>query len=188
MSCIVKSVSRSASTVKLTVLTEGKTEQLRILAADEKAAGGFASGMEADRALLQTLSLRYEAVKRAISILSFGDNSALSLQKKLQERGVLAENAKFAVRLMCKQGYIKEAEQVRRKARRLFEEKSYGPARILAKLESEGYAQTDIENAIEEMRKDGVDFAKKSKELFAAFVAQGDVPDKAKAKVYRLGY
>ena len=188
MLCQIKSVSRSTSVIKLVLVTEGKTEQLRILSTDEKAAGGFEAGMEADRALLQTLSLRYEAVKRAISILSFGDNSALSLQKKLQERGVSAENAKFAARLMQKQGYIKESEQVARKARRLFEEKDYGPSRILAKLESEGYAQSDIEDAIASMQREGVDFSKRGKEIFAMLVSRGESPEKAKAKVYRLGY
>ena len=189
MTCTVKAISRSTSTVKLTVRMEGQTKQYRILAADEKAAGPFAAEDAIKVEILETLAARYDAVKRALSILSFGDNSVFSLQKKLKERGVCDENAKFAARLMLKQGYIKETEQAVRKAVRLYEEKDYGPARIRAKLAAEGYGESDIEFALKQLRQDAaVDFAQKAKKLYEAYLRAGDTPDKAKAKLYRMGY
>lgn len=188
MTCTVKDVCRSASTVTLTVLCEGKARQIRILAADEAAAGGFAVGSVYEMARLQSLSLRYEAVKRALSILSFGDNSAAMLRKKLQEKGVCAENAEFACALMLKKGYIREAEQAARRAERCFFEKQYGPARIRKTLSDALYRRDAIEEAMLTLLQSGVDFPKKAEALYAAFLSGGLSPEKARAKLYRLGY
>ena len=92
---------------------------------------------------------RYEAVRRALSILAAADNSAAMLYRKLRLRSIAREDAAFAVAYVQKKGLIREREQLYRQIAKLANEKLYGPARILAALCEKGYRAADIRACID---------------------------------------
>ena len=104
---------------------------------------------------LRTAHRRYEAVRRATSILAYADNSEAMLLHKLRARKIRSEDAAFARAYVKAKGLIRERDQLERLVTRLANEKLYGRSRILRALCGKGYRAADIEACIDALCADG---------------------------------
>lgn len=102
---------------------------------------------------------QYRALKKALNILSFGDNSKRKLYEKLRRGGFSAETSRNTVDCMCELGYLDERKQIERLAAELANRSLYGPKRITARLVGSGYSSGDIRCALSELSLRGeIDF------------------------------
>ena len=136
------------------------------------------------------LSERHAAVKRGLSILSFGDNTKKGLAGKLRAKGFSREASEEAAEYLAEAGYINEAASAVLLAHDMAEKKLYGARRIAAALFEKGFSREAIAAAAEET---DVDFAKicrkriekmGGRELFAA----KETKQKAIAALLRYGF
>lgn len=134
----------------------------------------------------------YHAYEKALSILSYGDNSAASLKRKLKLKGFSDEAIVYASHAMKAHGYINDAEILNEKVLYLANEKLHGRRRIISELTAKGFLRHDIEDALE--RCDAlISFPKNRRRLVerkygrvSGFTAEEIV--KIKAFLYRNGY
>ena len=105
---------------------------------------------------IAAFSERHSAVKRGLSILSFGDNTKKGLAGKLRTKGFSRESAEYAAEYLAEAGYINEAESAVMLARDMAEKKLYGARRIAAALLEKGFSKEAIDAAADET---DVDFA-----------------------------
>ena len=111
---------------------------------------------------------RYEAVRRAASILATSDNSEAMLYRKLCMRKIRREDAAFAVAYVKAKGLIREREQLDRLVMRLANEKFYGRTRIVHALCEKGYRAPDVNESIDALVTRGdLDFEEIRRALFA---------------------
>lgn len=89
-----------------------------------------------------------EAMRRAVSMLGYGANSARSLEQKLRARGFTARVATQAVARLADKGYLREASDACRVAQRSLD-KGWGMRRILDDLRHRGYDADAVEQARE---------------------------------------
>ena len=136
------------------------------------------------------LAGRHAAVKRGLSILSFGDNTKKGLASKLRTKGFSRESAEYAAEYLAEAGYINEAESAVLLARDMAEKKLYGARRIAAALAQKGFSREAIAAAAEDV---DVDFAAVcykriakmgGRELFAS----PETKKKAVAALLRYGF
>ena len=108
---------------------------------------------------------RRRALKKALNVLSFSDNSESKLREKLYRAGFSSSAANFAIEQCCSLGYIDELRQIERLVMR---EYSYlfGPKKILYKLSHRGYSTKKILSVISSLKENGkIDFDKTKQEL-----------------------
>jgi SOS response regulatory protein OraA/RecX len=131
----------------------------------------------------------YRAKKKALSILSYADNSRLSLYNKLLRAGFSKDVAESTVDEMCSLGYINESERLRRL---IFDEvnlKLTGKQKLIPKLISKGYKFSDIERAIEELTSSGdIDFKASAKKLVKKNLGENPSSEDVKKLLYKNGY
>ena len=132
---------------------------------------------------------RMKATEKAVSLLSYGDNSARSLCRKLRAKGYDRETAEAAVARMMQKGYIREEEQARRLAVACATRKLWGKRRILAYLMGKGYDASLIHRVIDEAVAEGeIDFAETAAELLSRKLDEDAPPLERRKLLYRYGY
>lgn len=131
-----------------------------------------------------------DAVRRGLSILSYGANSVKALEIKLRQRGVSADRAGRAASYLEAKGYVREEEDALRETERDLR-KGWGKTRILAHLKEKGYGHDAM--AAVERRLRGVDFNKACADALRA-KTKGCLPDtreereKLRGALFRLGF
>ena len=147
---------------------------------------------EADDGLITSLAEaegRWKASERAVSLLSYGDNSARSLCRKLRARGYDRESAEAAVAKMLQKGYIREEEQARRLAVSCAARKLWGRRRIVAYLCEKGYDPTLARQAIEEAEREGeINFEETRRQLLSRKLGEDASYDEKRRLLYRYGH
>lgn len=130
-----------------------------------------------------------KATEKAVSLLSYGDNSCRGLYRKLRQRGYDREAAEAAVARILQKGYIREEEQARRLAIACATRKLWGRRRIVAHLCEKGYDTALARRVIEEAEADSeIDFTETAKELIDKKLGE-DAPAAERCKLlYRYGY
>ena len=129
------------------------------------------------------------AIRRGLSILSCGDQSARRLAYKLTVKGVDREVAEKAAAYLVDKGYIREENTARRRAEQSLR-KLYGPRRIREDLRSLGFSPEAVEETMESLA--AVDFCENCQKAMAK--KYGEIPaDRGErqriiAAVMRLGY
>ena len=136
---------------------------------------------------LCALRRRREALRRALTLLSYGEQSAASLYRKLTDRGVSCEDADYAVAAVRKKGYLPEEDMVRRQIVVCAERKMWGPRRIRAFLLAHGFSRAVIDRAFAEAEASGEpDFSAVRARLLAK---KGETdPRRRAALLYRYGF
>lgn len=135
---------------------------LTVNAAAYATVGSPALGEELDTDTLEALTKenqRFLALKKALYLLSFSDNSERNLRYKLMRAGYPCDVVDFAVSEVVRLGYINEQRQLERLI--LFEANSklFGPMKIISRLVAKGYSPGDVRVAIEALSDSGeVDF------------------------------
>ncbi len=96
----------------------------------------------------------WEAVKKAFALLSYGDNTKLTLVRKLRERGFDKYIAEDAAEYVAKLGYIDEVAILEREVDRLANVKLYGKARIRTEVYKKGISREILSEHLGELLSD----------------------------------
>ena len=135
---------------------------LTVSAAAYAEVGSYAVGEEISPEALDALAKenqRFLALRKALYLLSFSDNSERNLRYKLMRAGFSRDVVDFAISEVLRLGYINEARQLERLIVNEANSKLYGPMKILSRLVGKGYSPSDVRTAIEALRDSGeVDF------------------------------
>ncbi len=130
-----------------------------------------------------------DAYIRGLNILSFGSNTARTLELKLRRRGFDSSAAGAAIELLRTKGYLNENEDIVRELERCLR-KLWGKSRIIAHLHQRGYEDEAIFEA-EEMLSE-IDFAPRCLEKLYSCCDDlpGDIKERQKliASLCRYGY
>ena len=129
----------------------------------------------------------YRALRHALYLLSFADNSRTQLLRKLRSKGYSSEAASFAVSEAVRLGYVREREQLERYVRVLANDRLYGRRRIVASLSAKGYRAADITAVIDTLCESGlIDF---NENFLRLCEKKSDGTDESRAKLrYTYGY
>ncbi len=140
-------------------------------------------------ASLKQAGRRREAYGIAVRLLEGGDMNRRTLASKLVRRGVLREDAVFAVNRMQELGYINELAQAERYAASMSRRNLWGRRRIVAELTARGYSAEDAEAGVDAAVTAGaIDFSESRAQLVRRLAARGIGGDKLRAALYRYGY
>ena len=90
------------------------------------------------------------AAIKAVSLLSYGDNTAKKLSDKLRQKGFSKEAAAEAVRFCVEKRYIDEEDQLKRLMELLCEKKKYGMRRIRQEVWQKGFSEDVLKAHFEE--------------------------------------
>ena len=102
---------------------------------------------------------RREAMKIALRLLAFADNSERSLTEKLRRKGIPREITDETVREVVRLGYLDEMRALRILVRAAANGKLHGPYRIRAELAAKGYPPAKIGRVLSELCENGeIDF------------------------------
>lgn len=188
--------SESGSLLYLTVRREGdvgvRAHTYRVSPDRYRSLGEPPVGAPLDDAQLTALAEAdeiVEATARALRLLSYGDNSANALLRKLRDRGVKREAAETAVATMLSRGYIREDEQLARLVTTYANAKLWGRRRILAALASKGYTPDAIRAAITRAEETGeIDFAALAEALIEDRLGQSPSREEKKKLLWKHGF
>ncbi len=120
--------------------------------------GSPSVGDEPDEEALRRISdygAYNKAKKKALGILSYGDNSRRSLINKLVRSGAERQLAERIADEMQALGYIDEERQIARLIECELRTKIMGPSKLTAKLAARGYMPEKIRAVIRRMTLDG---------------------------------
>ena len=135
---------------------------LTVNAAAYAEVGSPSLGEELSADTLDTLTRenqKFLALKKALYLLSFSDNSERNLRYKLMRAGYSGDVVDFAVSEVLRLGYINEQRQLERLILTEANSKLFGPMKIVSRLVGKGYSPSDVRAAIEALRDSGeVDF------------------------------
>ncbi len=139
--------------------------------------------------LLEEAAAEEAATRRAVRLLSFGDQSPRALTRKLRERGIEREAAEGAVARMIARGYIREDEQAYRLAVTAANRKQWGSRRILAYLVNKGYSPDTVRAAIRRAEDEGeIDFAAIRETLLSEKLPENATADDRRKLLYKHGF
>ncbi len=152
--------------------------------------GSPVRGTELDNDVMSRLGdedVRFRAERRALSILSYGDNSRRALGAKLRRAGFSREAAECAVRECEGLGYINEERQLEVKILSLANVKLEGVHKIRARLLRAGYGLSSVNAVLDRLVGAGeVDFRENFERLAERFGADGD--EARRELLYKYGY
>lgn len=168
----------------------GEVRRLSVSRATYEAIGCPARGETIGEDALREIEREDEqdrAIRHALYLLSFSDNSEAQLARKLRTKGYSSSAVTHATREMVRLGYVREREQLMTLVRSLANGRLYGPRRILAALSAKGYRSADIRDAMERLCREGeIDFTKNFKALEQK---RGDGTPEGRRKLqYTYGY
>ena len=131
---------------------------------------------------------RYRAKKSALSILSYADNSILSLVRKLLAKGISKEVAEETAREMVSLGYINERRQLLRLVKSEANNNLRGPSLIISRLSAKGYPRLLISSVIKELEGSGeIDFESVKSRLISRRLANFST-EEIKKLLYKNGF
>ena len=152
----------------------------------------YSSGDEITEDDLSAIKARDAYIRgklKALSLLSFADNSKATLRMKLLRFGTDKETAERIVDEMVSLGYLNEENQIDRLVMRLACDRLFGPKKIIAQLASKGYSASDVRSAIRRLCDSGeIDFAENKRRLLEKYsVEDGDCDEENKI-LYKNGF
>ena len=182
--------------VRLTVFEEhfeGNRRRVFTLSReDDGRLGSPAAGEEIDDELISSLAEaegKLRATEKAISLLSYGDNSPATLCRKLRSRGYDRESAEAAVATMIARGYIREEEQASRLAVACATKKLWGRRKIVSYLVGRGYSASLACEVIEAAEREGeIDFEAIKKELIEKKLDEEASYEEKRKLLFRYGH
>ena len=134
----------------------------------------------------------WEAVKKGLDILSYGDNTKSALTVKLRQRGFGKFISEDAAEYIAELGYINEVQILERSVEQLASVKLYGPSRIKNEIFKKGVSREVMSEHLEDFL-ERIDFEENLLKLvrkkcdFDAISERG-YREKFYAAMYRLGY
>ena len=185
-------------TASLTLRCEGRygsEEKTLLLFSEDAAPYLFSPGLtiEPEQAVaLLAAERRCAAVRAAVRLLSYGDNSSAALCRKLRQKGVSREDAEYACARMREKGYIDDRALLSDEIRADACEKLWGRRRIAAALLAKGYDREAIREALSLLEEE-LPFAENQKKLLLRKFGKtkpqsAEESQKMRAFLYRYGY
>ncbi len=151
---------------------------------------GVVRGSELDEVTLGSIAYedeRYRALKRALSILSYADNTVSNLIMKLRRAGYSSEIAAECAEECLRLGYIDEPRQIERAALTEANRSLHGREYIIRKLSAKGYKSSVVRDVIDGLVAHGqIDFALNFERLAEKMGALTD--EERRALAYKRGY
>ena len=164
---------------------------LTVNAAAYSDVGALSLGEELSADTLDTLTRenqKFLALKKALYLLSFSDNSERNLRYKLMRAGYSRDVVDYAIGEVVRLGYINEARQLERLIISEANTKLFGPMKIVSRLVGKGYSPSDVRAAIEALRASGeVDFDTNRMRLLEK-LPDGYSDDDMYKLLYKYGY
>ena len=186
----VKTKENNASVITIWVSADGERKKYTVSEGTYRDIGCPLSGDFLPSELIRELVREDEeirALKKALGILSYADNSCARLRMKLARAGFSKKASEEAVKNLIRMGLLDDNRQVKIRVEALWRSQLAGPRKIMAKLVSEGYSSSDVRAAIEELKsEETIDFSL-SKRLLLEKKRPESYEDKQKL-LYRYGY
>ena len=133
--------------------------------------------------------MRYKAKKRALHILSYGDNSVRMLKQKLYTAGISRDIIDEVTEEMLALGYINSERQISRLVINEVTLHSFGPGKIIPKLVSKGYDRSEVQRVISELVSRGeIDFSAARAKLLRTKLTEDADDEERKKLLYKYGY
>ena len=175
--------------VYIGVETEGGKEKFHIKRTEYARCGAPIKGEVLDEETYARMAAYLEyhkAQRKALSILSYGDNNEKNLIRKLRVAGYSPKISELVTREMVSLGYIKEQEQLERLILSEANVKLQGPNKIFAKLIAKGYTSSDIREVMERLVSEGeINFKNNAYRLIEKKLPEGATPDEKKTLLYK---
>ncbi len=144
------------------ICAEGECVGYSLSEAEYMALGAPVKGMtvgEDTLCELRCIDERRRALKRALSLLSNSDKNRRGMLLRLRECGFSSEAAEFATEECLRLGYIDERRQLFRLIAKEVNVSLHGDRLVRAKLSSQGYKVSDIDEVMAELLSEGeIDF------------------------------
>ena len=152
--------------------------------------GSFLCGDDVeDIEALRACDMRYRAKLYALRILSYGNNSASTLKRKLILKSISPGVAAEVCKEMIGLGYINEDAQLRSLIENEANSKLSGRRKIIPKLIAKGYKKENIELVLEDLISHGiVDFNENKRKLIEKKLARGAGAAEKRKILYSYGY
>lgn len=150
--------SRVKGYVALGIGEDGELRRLTVHKIKYSSLGSPSRGEEIDSETVRELEEadeQFRALRRALSFLSYADNSERGLVMKLMRAGFPRRVAEEAVAECVSHGYIRERDQLARLIVTAAEVKLRGPLYIKAYLMQKGYSSSDISEVTDELISSG---------------------------------
>lgn len=167
-------------------------ERLHIKRTEYARCGAPIRGEEIDEETYERMAAYHQyhkAQKKALSLLSYGDNNEKNLIRKLRVAGYSPDIARVVTREMVSLGYIKEKDQLERLILSEANTKLQGPNKIFAKLIAKGYSSPDIREVMERLVSEGeINFKNNAYRLIEKKLPDGASADEKKTLLYKNGY
>lgn len=144
---------------------------------------------EGEISALEECNEEYRALRKALSLLSYADNSERSLKMKLLRAGYSRTASDAAVREVVRLGYLKEDDQLERLILSEANLRLVGPMKLIPKLVSKGYSVSDVKRVLERLSDEGeIDFDENRRRLLEKKLPD-DATDEEKYKLLKsYGY
>jgi SOS response regulatory protein OraA/RecX len=127
--------------------------------------------------------------RKALSLLSYADNSRRSLLQKLARFGIGRECAEKILSEMVSLGYVNEDAQIERVALRLANVSLFGPKKIMAQLVSKGYSPDAVRAVVRRLSDSGeIDFYENKRRLLEKYSVDESDTDLENKILYKNGF
>ncbi len=184
--------SKDRGYVCVGLLQGEKKKNLTVKERDYREAGAPLSGDNLTRECIFALEFsdeRYRATKKALNILSYGDNSEKMLEYKLVSGGIGRAAAKSTVRDMVSLGYINSERQLDSLIKNLVNVSCIGKLKIIPKLAAKGYSHSEITARIDELVFCGeIDFEAAKERLIEKKLPPDAGSEEIKKLLYKNGF
>ncbi len=173
-------------------LLDGQRRSYTVPSAIYSALGSPARAEELDGDALLELEradAEYRAIKKALGLLSYSDNSERSLFMKLRRSGFPRDISEGAVREAVRLGYINEERQLERLILNETNGRLHGPMKLMARLSAKGYSRGKIKSAVDALVRSGeLDFEKNKQRLMEKHAGDALDGDEKNKLLYKYGY
>ena len=178
--------------IRLTLLDpEGGRHPITVSEGAWREAGSPGKNTDLDgtvTANLIALSNRREAVRHALHILSYGDNSERTLTQKLRRLECTEEEIAYAIALVKRHGYLSEDDGCYRMADACIR-RGYSRRKCEAYLFGKGYSREVIHGALTRLAGEGLaDFEANRARFIEEKQKKGMTPEQIRAALYRAGF
>ena len=186
----VRPAGAARGRLRIGVDCDGEKQDFSLSESEYSAVGSPLSGdiIDADiRERMAEFDLHFRARKKALGILSYADNSEISLIRKLRTAGFSEKLSRTVAEEMVMRGYINENRQLKHLISTEVRLHMTGPKKLIPKLMAKGYKRSDIDIALDELTECGeVDFAEAKARLLMGL--RREDTELIKKTLYKNGY
>lgn len=142
-----------------------------------------------DVSALEVCDMRYRGKLYALRILSFADNNAVTLKRKLIAKSISPAIASEICEEMIGLGYINENRQLEKLIENEINVKLSGRRKVLSKLLSKGYRREEVESVLDGLISAGtVDFELSKQRLIRKKFPDGATEKDIRNLLHKNGY